>query len=98
MGIWAWLILLVISAALATAAQYAFFRKDRGPQDYDWIFMAGGALIGGFTANVWYGSALDWGLVIDGLAIIPALIGAVALAALVEAVYRFFIRPRQLRA
>jgi hypothetical protein len=98
MGIWAWLILLAFSAALASAAQYTLFRHDRGPRDYDWVFIAGGALIGGFTANVWYGSALNWGFVVDGLAIIPALIGAVVLAAIVEAIYRFFIRPRQLHA
>jgi len=35
MGIWAWVILLGWSAMVATAAQYAFFRKDRKRTDYD---------------------------------------------------------------
>ncbi len=93
MGIWAWLILLALSAALATAGQYVFFRTIR-PQatDYDWVFMAGGALLGGFTASVWYP---DFGPAVDGLYVLPALAGAVVLGALAELVYRAFIRPRQ---
>ena len=54
MGLFAWIILLAVSAALATAAQYMFFRHDRKATDYDWVFIAGGALLGGFTASVWY--------------------------------------------
>jgi len=26
---------------------------DRKPKDYDWVYIAGGALLGGFTAHVW---------------------------------------------
>ena len=93
MGLWAWIILLAWSAALATAAQYALFSKDRGPRDYDWVFIAGGALIGGFTAHVWYPG---FGPVVDGLNLVQALAGGVAGGIVVELVYRFFIRPRQL--
>ncbi len=92
MGIWAWLILLAISAALATAAQYTIFRHNRGPNEYDWVYIAGGALLGGFTANVWYSG---FGPVVDGLSLVPAVLGAVILAAVVEVIYRSFIRPRQ---
>lgn len=91
MGLWAWVILFAISAVLATAAQYLFFRRDRKATDYDWVFMAGGALLGGFTANVWYHA----GPVVDGLYFLPALAGGVILGALVELIYRVFIRPRQ---
>ena len=91
MGLWSWVILLVISAVLATAAQYLFFRHDRKATDYDWVYTAGGALLGGFTASVWY----SVGPVVDGLHILPALAGAVVLGTLVELVYRVFIRPRQ---
>jgi uncharacterized membrane protein YeaQ/YmgE (transglycosylase-associated protein family) len=59
--------------------------------DYDWVFIAGGALLGGFTASLWY----PIGPVIDGLHLVPALAGAIVLGALVELVYRVFIRPRQ---
>ena len=92
MGIWAWLILLTWSAAIATAAQYAFFRKDRGPRDYDWVFIAGGALIGGFTGHVWY---RGFGPIVDGLYLVQALVGGLVGGVIVELTYRFFIRPRQ---
>lgn len=92
MGIWAWLILLVGAALLATLAQYTLFRQYRSATDYDWMLMAGGALIGGFTANAWY---TGFGPQIDGLHLVPALTGAVVLGVIVELIYRAFIRPRR---
>ena len=92
MGINAWIILLVLSAALATAAQFLFFSKDRAPTDYDWVYIAGGALIGGFTGHIWYAGT---GPSIDGLSVVPACAGMVVGAVLVEVVYRRIIRPRQ---
>ncbi len=93
MGIWAWVILLVWSAALATAAQYTIFRGDRKPNDYDWVYIAGGTLLGGFTAHVWYGG---FGPVVDGLNLVQALVGGLAGGVIVEPVYRFLIRRRQI--
>jgi uncharacterized membrane protein YeaQ/YmgE (transglycosylase-associated protein family) len=95
MGPFAWIILLAVSAVLGTAAQYTLFRHDRKPTDYDWVYIAGGALLGGFTAHVWYGAAWNIGPVVDGLYLVPALAGAIVLAAVVELIYRVFIRPRQ---
>jgi uncharacterized membrane protein YeaQ/YmgE (transglycosylase-associated protein family) len=92
MGLLAWIILLVVSAALATAAQYLFFRHGRKPADYDWIYIASGALVGSFTAHVWY----PVGPTVDGLYILPALAGALFLGAVAEMVYRFYLRPRRL--
>lgn len=92
MGIWAWIIVLVISAGLATAAQFVLFSRDRGPTDYDWVYIAAGALIGGFTGHVWYPGI---GPVVDGLNLFPALAGALVGGVLVEAVYRLVLRPRQ---
>jgi len=92
MGILGWLILLVVAAALATVTQFVFFRNDRKPTDYDWIYVAAGALIGGFTANVWYGGS---GPVVDGLYLLPTLAGAVVLGAVVELVYRLLLRQRR---
>jgi hypothetical protein len=91
MGLLAWIMLLAVSALLATAAQYLFFRNARKATDYDWVFIAGGALLGGFTASVWY----SVGPVVDGLHLLPALAGEVVLGAVIELVYRAFIRPRQ---
>jgi hypothetical protein len=94
MGVWAWLILLGWSAILATAAQYTFFRADRKPNDYDWVYIAGGALLFGFTAHVWYpGFGLP---VVDGLNIVQALAGGVVGGAVVEAFYRLVVRRRHL--
>ena len=92
MGVWAWLILLLAAAGVATAAQYVMFAKDRRPNDSDWIYIAGGALIGGFTGHAWYS---DIGPTLDGLHILPALIGLTAGAVLVEVLYRAVLRPRQ---
>jgi len=92
MGLLAWIILLFVAAALATAAQYLFFRQDRKPTDYDWIYIAGGALIGGFTAHVWY----PIGPTINGLYLLPALGGALVLGVVAELVYRFYLRPRRM--
>ena len=91
MGLLSWIILLAVSAVLATAAQYLFFRYDLKKTDYDWVYIAGGALLGGFTATVWY----PVGPLVVGLYILPALAGAVVLGAVVEMIYRAFIRPRQ---
>jgi hypothetical protein len=92
MGIWAWLILLLWSAALATAAQYTLFRGAR-KNDYDWVYIAGGSLLGAFTAHVWYPIA---GLpTVDGLNIVQALAGGIAGGVAVEVVYRVLLRPRQ---
>ncbi len=93
MGLIAWIILLVLAAALATAAQYLFFRQARRPTDYDWVSIAGGALLGGFTAHVWYPG---WGPGVDGLNVLPALLGAVAVGAAADLVYRLVLRPRHL--
>jgi cytochrome c biogenesis protein CcdA len=93
MGPWAWIILLAWSAVLATAAQYILFRNERGPKDYDWTFIAGGAVLGAFTAHVWYPG---FGPVVDGLYLLQALAGGVVGAVVLELIYRFFIRKRQL--
>jgi uncharacterized membrane protein YeaQ/YmgE (transglycosylase-associated protein family) len=95
MGPFAWIILLAVSAVLGTAAQYTLFRHDRKPTDYDWVYIGGGALLGGFTAHVWYGATWNIGPGVDGLYLVPALAGAIVLAAVVELIYRVFIRPRQ---
>jgi hypothetical protein len=91
MGIWGWLALLLGAAAIATVGQYLFFRKDRGPTDYDWVYLAGGALLGGFTGHAWY----PVGPTVDGLYVVPAAICALLGAVIVEGIYRFGLRPRQ---
>jgi hypothetical protein len=93
MGIMAWIILLALSAVLVTVAEFLFFSKDRKSTDLDWVWMASGALLGGFTGDAWYPGV---GPVVDGLEVLPALPGAVIGAVLFELVYRQVLRPRQL--
>jgi uncharacterized membrane protein YeaQ/YmgE (transglycosylase-associated protein family) len=95
MGLSGWLLIFAVAAGLATVAQYVFFRHSRGPNDLDWVYIASGAVLGGFTANVWYGVPLQIDPELDGWYMLPALAGAVILATLAELVYRAFIRPRQ---
>lgn len=92
MGIWAWVILLGWSALLATVTQYVFFRNERTTTDYDWVYIAGGALLGGFTAHVWYPG---FGPVVDGLNLAQALVGGVFGGAALEILYRLVIRRHQ---
>ncbi len=92
MGIRAWVILLSWSAVLATTAQFAFFRKDRKPTDYDWVYIASGAVIGAFTAHAGYPG---FGPVVDGLNLLQALAGGVVGGAVVELAYRLYVRRHQ---
>lgn len=90
MGILAWLVLLAASAALATVVQFVVF-PNRKATDYDWVYIAGGALIGGFTGHAWY----QTGPTFDGMYVVPALAGLVVGAAIVEIIYRMVLRPRR---
>lgn len=70
-------------------AQHLFFSDARKPTDYDWVYIAGGALIGGFTGHAWYPGA---GPAIDGLFVVPAVAGAAIGALLAELAYRRILR------
>ena len=91
MGVWGWIVLLAVSAAFATVVQVLFLSKDRKPKDFDWVYLAAGGVIGGFTGHAWYTA----GPTFDGLNFLPMLVGVVVGAALLEVVYRMFLRPRQ---
>lgn len=92
MGLWAWLLLLATAAVLATAAQQGLFADDREADDHDWIYIASGGLIGGFTGHLWYPG---FGPLVDGLNVVPAVTGLLIGAAIVESIYRVILRPRQ---
>lgn len=55
----------------------------------DWVYMAGGSLLFGFTAHVWYPG---FGPVVDGLNLVPAIGGSLVGGVVVELFYRFVIR------
>lgn len=78
--------------AIATVGQFLLFGKGRASRDHDWVYMASGALVGGFTGHAWYPGV---GLAFDGLVVAPALAGGLLGAALLEFTYRRVLRPRQ---
>jgi hypothetical protein len=92
MGVLAWILLFGWGALIATVGQYALLRGHRAPSDHDWIFLAGGAVLGGFTAHVWYGGS---GPIADGLYMLQALAGGILGAIVVETIYRLVLWPRQ---
>jgi len=83
MGILAWLILLFGAAAIASLWQMLLKRPAN-----EWIILAGAALIGAFTAHLWYGVPYEVGPTLDGLYVLPALAGGLLLAAAVDILYR----------
>lgn len=91
MGTAGFILLLVGALVLGLIAQFL----GQARFGYDWLITAIGAAIGGFVASEWLGGASTWGPEADGLFVLPALIGAVIVGALVEyAVRRLSSRPR----
>jgi hypothetical protein len=91
MGIVAWLILLAVSATLATVGHYTLSLVQHQATGHDWVYLAAGALLGGFMGSVWYPSV---GPDVDGLVLLPAVACAFAVGA-VQWVYQLFVQPRQ---
>ena len=56
---------------------------------YEWLFTAAAALVGGWLGSEAFGTASTWGLVFEGLYVVPALIGAVILGAVVDVIVRY---------
>ncbi|HEY7736515.1 MAG TPA: hypothetical protein VH813_06950 [Candidatus Limnocylindrales bacterium] len=56
---------------------------------YDWIVTGIAAFVGGFVASEYIVAWRTFGPVWDGLAIVPALIGGVVVAIVVDAIVRY---------
>ncbi len=89
MGTAGYATVVVGAVVIGVIAQYAL----RGRFGYEWLATAIGAGIGGFVASEYLGRLSDWGTDYDGLRIFPALIGAVVVAAIVEAAIFYAVRP-----
>ena len=90
MGVWGYLILAVAAVVLGALGQGL-----RGRVGYEGILTAIGAAVGGFVGSEYHLFGLgQWGYTYDGLAIFPALIGAIIVAVVVEAVIYFAEQPR----
>jgi len=91
MEAWGYVFLVVGAIVIGLVAQYVM-RRQIG---YEWVLTAIGAAIGGFVGSEYYLSGLGkWGTERFGMYFFPAMIGAVIVAAVVEAVMYFTVRPR----
>lgn len=91
MHAWGYVILIVGAIVIGLGAQY-LMRQRVG---YEWVLTSVGAAVGGFVASEYHlGGLGKWGTEVAAMSIFPALIGAVILAVIVEAVIYFTVRPR----
>ena len=89
MGAWGYVILIAGAVVLGMLGQAL-----RGRVGYEGVLTAIGAGIGGFVASQYHLAGLgQWGYSYDGLHLFPALIGAIIVAVVVEAVIYFVQRP-----
>ena len=84
MGTGGFILLIAGAVGLGLIAQFL----GQARSSYEWLITAIGAAIGGFAASEWLGGASTWGPEVDGLFVVPALIGAVIVGAIVEYVVR----------
>ena len=57
---------------------------------FEWAVTGIFALVGGYLGSEAFGSLSTWGPAIDGLYIVPAIIGAIVLGGIADAVVRFW--------
>lgn len=94
MGVWAVILLLAGAVVLGTLIQGLALAFGQRAIAYEWLMAAIGAAIGGFIASEWLGAASTWGPAVDGMFVLPALMGAIILGAVVDVVFRAVV-PRQ---
>ena len=56
---------------------------------FEWVATGIAALVGGYLGSEALGTASTWGPVYDGLYLLPALIGAVVVGFVVDAILRY---------
>lgn len=90
MDTWGYIILIAGAVVIGLVAQFGI-RRVFG---YEWVLTAIGAGIGGYVASEYDLAGLGkWGTEVAGLAIFPAIIGALVLAAVIEVVLLVAERP-----
>lgn len=90
MDTWGYVLLIVGAVVIGMVTQFSI-RRVFG---YEWVLTAIGAGVGGFVASEYSLAGLGkWGYEVGGLAIFPAIIGAVLVAAVIEVVLFTAERP-----
>jgi uncharacterized membrane protein YeaQ/YmgE (transglycosylase-associated protein family) len=77
---------LIAGAAVIAAVLQNVGRAGTG---YEWVFTFIAALAGGWLGSEAFAEFSTWGLAMEGLYLVPALIGAVILGVLVDAAVRY---------
>ncbi len=82
-----WLGLLLLGGgALVFGLIVQFIGETR--TGYEWLVAGIAALVGGWLGSESFGTASTWGVVVDGLYVLPAIIGGVVLGGIVDVVVR----------
>jgi hypothetical protein len=89
MGIWGYLIIVAGALVIGLIAQFI----GKAPTMYDWLVTAFFAGVAAWVASELLGSVSAWGPEVDGLFVLPALIGGVVIGALVDGAERYVITP-----
>ena len=89
--------IILAGGALVIGAVAQFI--GRVTTGYEWVFTAVAALVGGWLGSEAFGTLSTWGPAMEGLYIVPALIGALILGFAVDAVVRYssggtYLAPR----
>ena len=79
-------ILLIAGAAVIGIASY-FIGEVRAW--YEGVITGLAALVGGYLASEAFGGASTWGWEVQGLYVVPALIGAVVVGGIVDVIVRY---------
>lgn len=90
MGYWG--VIALLAGALVLG--FAWDAIGHAGRRYAWLFAAIGAFVGAYVASEFLGTASSWGPALDGVFVLPALIGAIILGGLVEWGVRATTPPR----
>jgi hypothetical protein len=79
-------LLMLVGGALVLGLIVQLIGETR--TGYEWLVAGIFAIVGGWLGSESFGTASTWGIVVDGLYVLPALIGGVVLGGVVDVVVR----------
>jgi uncharacterized membrane protein YeaQ/YmgE (transglycosylase-associated protein family) len=79
---WMGLTILIVGSVLVGVVYHLIGSPT---MSYEWIASSVGAFVGGFIASEWIIGFREFAPVVDGLAIVPALLGGIVVGAVVAA-------------
>lgn len=79
-------ILLVVGAIILGAIPQFIGEARIG---FEWVFTVAAVLVGGWVGSEAFGTLSTWGPELEGLYVLPAIIGGVVLGAVVDVIVRY---------